>query len=279
MKKNHFKLLVLFPVLPLLTAIYYAGGVYADEYKNFELSFVSQETIKDDLYAQHFTLKNTGTGYINRIYIDDVPNLNYYGSILDKQEELSPFLNFVFEPGYEHDITMISSYKMPDFSKVTPKAEGYFNLAEEVSIKGTSLITSRSEKRSNDNYYLYEADITLSHTDSHSNYGVILKVSYDGNVYYLESDEASNFLIETFIELDLNKLEVLEVVPIKSKSALSHSLDGLFGNLGKFVLKLVIVLSIVIFVASIIVFCAIFFPAMARRKHRRELLEKKSPEE
>ena len=267
--KKSFKLLPIFLTFPFLMANAPIPQVFSENYKDFKLTFISQEQKAENSYEQHFTLENTGKGYISRIYIDDLYSASYYGSHLDNPSHpYYPFLSGVIEPGYNDEIVMTSTSKMPEFRKVTPKAEGYFNFVSDLPVQGTKEI--KLDSKSEDYYYYYKIDLDLKVPDTHYNYGAILKLNYNDTICYIEVSEGRGYRFQTAEEIELDKLTVLDVIGIKSEPYLTHQLGcgGDFSNLLKTVLVVFVVFALIL---SFGIFAAIFFPAMGRRRRRRRL--------
>ena len=247
-----------------------APQVFTETYKDFKLTFISQEEIGVNEYKQHFTLENTGKGYISRISLDDVASDSYYGSHLyNDSKPYRPFTSAVFEPGYNGEIVLSSSRKMPDFKKVKAKAEGFSTFVNDLPVQGTKEITMISGG-SSDSYYYYKIDLDLKLPDTHYNYGAILKLDYKDTVCYIEVSEGRGYRFETTEELELDKLTVLDVIGIKSEPYLTHQLGcgGDFSGILAIVITVFVVFAILL---SFGIFAAIFFPAMARRRRRRRL--------
>ena len=264
MKKITRRFLTLLPLLPLVMANSPLPEVFSESYKDFKLTFVSEEETSDGRFQQRFTLENTGKGYIDRIYLDDVYSLDFYGSYMNYSDPYPPFYSSVFEPGYSGEIIMTSSSKMPDFRKVTPKAEGYSDIVKDLPVEGTKEITAVS---GNSDYY-YQIDLGLKIPDTYYEYGAILKLDYKGVTCYIEVSESRNYQFQTTEELELDKLTVLDVIGIKSEPYLTHQLGGCVGGFSNFLKMALIVFAIFFLIISFGVFSAIFFPAMARRRRR-----------
>lgn len=274
MKKNHLKLLSIFFTFPFLMANAPAPQVFSETYKDFKLSFISEEKNSDNEYRQHFTLENTGKGYISRLYIDDLYSDSYYGSHLDYESKpYRPFVNGVYEPGYKSEIVLTSTSKMPDFKKVKPRAEGYSTFVEDLPVQGTKEIKLTST--SGDSYYYYKIDLDLKLPDTKYNYGAILKLDYKDTICYMVVSEGRDYRFETSEELELDKLTVLDVIGIKSEPYLTHQL-GCGGGFSNILAAVIIVFVIFAILLSFGIFAAIFFPAMARRRRRRRALQQEN---
>ena len=280
MKKNSLKLLSIFFTFPFLMANAPIPQVFTDSYKDFKLSFVSEEETSDGKFKQHFTLENTGKGYISRVYLDDVYSLEFYGSYMNDFHPYFPFVDSVFEPGYNGELVLTSTSKMPDFRKVTPKAEGFSTFAKDLIFEGTKAITLISGS-TDDNHFYYQVDLGIKLPDTHYNYGAILKIDYKDVTCYIDVSEGRDYRFETNEELELDKLTILEVIGIKSEPYMTHQLGGCFGNFAEALKTVLIVLAVFFVLLSFGIFSAIFFPAMARRKRRRRaaLAEKEKQDE
>ena len=271
MKKNRLKLLTIFLTFPFLMANAPAPQVFAETYKDYALTFVSEDVTSDGKYQQHFILENKGKGYISRIYLEDLYSQEFYGSYMQDFYPYPPFMGRIFELGYNGEIVLTSSSKMPDFRKVNSKAEGYSQFVKDLPVEGTKEITLYSES-SADNHYYYKIDLGLKVPDTHYEYGAVVKIDYKDTVCYIQVSEGRGYRFETNEKLELDKLTVLEVIGIKSEPYASHQLGGCMANAFE-VMKLAIIFFVVFSVLlSFGIFSAIFFPAMARRRRRRRAL-------
>ena len=245
-----------------------APQVFSETYKDFNLTFISQEETTDGNYKQHFTLNNTGKGYIERISLDDVYELEFYGSYMHDFNPYQPFCDSVFEPGYNGELVLTSGTKMPDFTKVKAKAEGYYTFVKDLPVEGTKEITEITKSSASSNYFYYKIDLGLKLPDTYYEYGAILKFNYKDTICYVKVSEGRDYTIETNEELELDKLTVLDVVGIKSEPYLTHQL-GCGGSFSTVLTIVIIVFVLFAIMISFGIFAAIFFPAMARRRRRR----------
>ena len=255
MKKNYLKLLPLILVFPGLMANAPAPQVFNKDYKDYQLSFVKHEQNGDDhLYTYH--LKNAGKGYIDYVKLEYETRDSFY--CLSYYFNGGLFNDIVAEPGFNQDIVMSSYQDIPNVKQLKAECKGYQTLDEKVNITGTKAISYNSSY--NDVYY-YKIDLNFEYSDTNWNYGAVLKLEYDEDIYYVKINEQRNFQIEASQKLDLSKLSVLDVSVIKSRPYMYGILDGFA------------IVAIVFFVCFFLlvgggIFAAIFIPKMVRRKRR-----------
>ena len=269
MKKNYKRLLPLLLALPALMANAPMPQVFDNEYKDYQITYVSHEP-NGERYNYTYHLKNTGKGYIDYIRLFYETNDASYGFSYYSSGNYHPFSNIVFEPGFDGDIVFDSYREIPDINKLKAKCEGYSMFDESVIVGGSKAVTL-ANKYSGDIYY--QVDLTLNYSeakDKDFNYGAILKINYEDNIYYVKVDETQKYRIETREELDLTKLTVLDVTVIKSRPSYYGIVDVFT------IIAIVVIVCLVIFIGGGI-FAAIFIPTMVRRKRRRRaaLLAKK----
>ena len=271
MKKNRLKLLPIFLTFPFLMGNAPIPQVFTDNYTKFDLTFISEEKTAEEKYKQHFTLNNKGDGYISRVYLDDNYDVDFYGSYIYEYQPHAPFTETLFEPGFNGEIVLSSFSKMPDVKKIKRKAEGYTNFVKDLKFDGTKEITLEHEPSSSDtSLYQYTIDLAINLPDTHYNYGVILKLEYEGDTCYIAVSKGLGYRFETSEKLDLEKVNVADIIGIKSEPYLTHQF-GCSGDLsGALTVALIIFIVFALFM-SFGIFAAIFFPAMARRRRKRRL--------
>lgn len=267
MKKNYTKYFLFLPILPLLMANAPAPQVFQKEYKDYQLTFVSEERIETNTYAYYYNLKNTGTGYISYIYIHKDTDNEYFSAYRENKINGFIFEDTLYEPGFDQTITFVSNKKASDINKVKVNCQGYNMFDKDVAINGTKKIALlRSSGEYEYREYTYRIDLDLETNGSDYNYGAVLKLLYEGSTYYVKVDERNDFYFTAYEELDLEKLTLQDVTVIKSKPYYSD----VFNAIG-------IVVFVIIFgfflLLSFGIFAAIFFPAMARRRRRRRALQ------
>ena len=267
MKKNYTKYFLFLPILPLLMANAPAPQVFEKEYKDYSLTFASEERIETNKYAYHYNLKNTGTGYISYLYLYKESNNEYFSAVLDNTINGIIFNNSLYEPGFDQAVTFVSNKKVSDINKIKIKCEGYNMFDNDVTITGTKKIALlRSSGEYEYREYEYRIDMSFESTNSEYNYGAVLKLLYEEKTYYVKVDERNSFYLTAFEELDLAKLTLQDVTVIKSKGYYSDTTNFFTLVAAIFVVGFFMLISFGIF-------AAIFFPAMARRIRRRRALQ------
>ena len=258
MKKNYKRLIPLLFALPALMANAPAPQVFNKDYKDYELTYVSHEQNGEQFdYTYH--LKNTGKGYINHVLLEYETRSEYYVlSYYTESAHSDIFKDTVLEPGFDQDIIMTSYKEIPDIKKLKKEVKGYAEFDKSIVINGTKEVT---KDKSYSGYY-YKVDLNLEYSDTNWNYGAILKVNYDENIYYVKVDERDRYHIETNEEIDLTKLTILDVTAIKSRPYMYGVLDGFA------IVAIVFIVCFFILIGGGI-FAAIFIPTMVRRKRRR----------
>ena len=269
MKKNYKRLIPLLFALPALMANAPVPQVFDKDYKDYELTYVSHVQ-NGDKYDYTYHLKNTGDGYINYVHLEYETRSEYYIlSYYTESEHSVVFKDTVFEPGFDQDIVMTAYKEIPDVKKLKKEVKGYAQFDESIVISGTKEVTK--DKSYSGNYY--KVDLYLEYSDTNWNYGAILKVNYDENIYYVKVDARDGYHIEANEEIDLTKLTILDVTAIKSRPYMYGVLDGFA------IVAIVFIVCFFILIGGGI-FAAIFIPTMVRRKRRRRaaLLAKKQQE-
>lgn len=274
MKHAQRKLLIIIPLLPLLMGNSPAPQIRDDEYKDFEVTYLSEETYYGYNFY-HFNIDNTGNGYIESIYLNNEieAGSSFYAS-LDSDDVCQPFYNGLVEPGFNREVVFVTKNQMPESKKVTATAYAYSSVAEEVTISGTNAITYLVESSDiKNNYYNYQIDCSFSNMNDDYYYAAAIKFNYDGKTYCVKSNNTKKMVVTSSKELDLNLLSVSEVVALKSEKNYRYidniNFDDVWRAIGLFFLIFGLLLSFGIF-------SAIFFPAMARRKRRNRLLQEQN---
>ena len=274
MKHAQRKLLVIIPLLPLLMANSPAPQIRDEEYKDFEVTYLSEESYYGYNFY-HFNLNNTGNGYIENVYLNSEPDAstNFYGAV-ESDEVCQPFYNGLIEPGFNREVIVVSKNQLPESKKVASQGYAYSTIAEEVTFTGTNAITYLVEVSDIKNgYYYYQIDCSLSNLNDEYYYACAIKLNYKGVTYCVKSNDTKNITISASSELDLSQLSVSEVVALKSTKTYYYTeflnFDDALKAIGLFLLIFGLLLSFGIF-------SAIFFPAMARRKRRNRLLQEQN---
>ena len=265
MKNKYHKLLVLLPLFQLLMANSPAPQLYDYEYKDYEISYVSEEQ-HYSYYFYHFYLHNTGQGYIDHIYFSNKETDRAFGAVLYGDDLGYPFYNALIQPGFDGEVVVSTQNKIPDSKQVNSEAYAFSTLAEEITFSETYEV--KIQNTSNyDNRFYYEIKTSYSgEKDSEYYYGAAIEITYDGNPYCLESRSLDDLQFSTAEELDLTKLTVDRIVALKSTANRYYDY-----NLQNALTTLLIFLLVSGLILSFGIFAAIFFPAMARRKRRNRM--------
>ena len=259
MKKNYKRLIPLLFALPALMANAPMPQVFNDTYKDYQLTYVSHAQ-NGEKYDYTYHLKNTGKGYIDYVHLEYEANGEYYIlSYYPEYDNVRIFRDAVLEPGFDKDIVMSRSSEIPNIKKLKTEVKGYAQFDNSVTIGGTKAITLGNHYS---NTYYYKIDLDFEYSDTNWNYGAILKLEYEENIYYIKVDERGGYQIETVKELDLTKLSVLDITVIKSRPSYYGIVDAFA------------IITIVFFVCLFVlvgggIFAAIFIPIMVRKKRNR----------
>ena len=259
MNKNTRFICSIMMTLPFLISATYKSIVYSRSYKDFELTYQRTDVVGDEEYYYYYTLKNKGDGYISQTSLE-------IGHAVYSKDYFSPFNNCVFSPKEEYEIAFKDDDYVLKPEKLKTYAYAYANFETDLTVGGSKVITF---VHSGEDYYLYNIDITLDgERSSKYNYGIILEVTYEASTYYLKIDDMDGFSISASEELDLNKLNVVDIKIIKSTTHYDEDWvsNMIFG---------IIEISFIAMYVGAGIFCAIFFPARARRRRRRRMLQEK----
>ena len=260
MKKNKM-LLMLLPMLPMLMANAPAPKAYPKAYTDFEANIVNEENSYD--YTFHF--KNTGVGYISSFFAssEECSNFGYYFGGLG----FCPFsYNGVLIPGQEWESVRTSEEKVNDYSKVKYTAEAYFDFADDVTVSGDLSVHKYDGGKNG-----YAVNVELNGGDrNHYNYGLILKLTYDSNDYYIEVDQFENYSFDTDGTFDKSKLTKVEVVEVTR--SVTYGYRGGNNNgyaavfFGALVMPFIIILGVIALVIVITIVCVVLVSAKKRKK-------------
>ena len=259
--KTNKKLLMLLPMLPMLMANAPAPKAYPQAYTDFE---ASMEYI-DYLYDYSFHYKNTGVGYISSFFAssEECSNFGFYFGGFGFCPISS---NGVLIPGQEWESVRTLEEKVNDYSKVKYTAEAYFDFADDVEVTGDLSIHKSNEGKNG-----YAVSVELNGGDrSHYNYGLILKLTYDSNEYYIEVDQFSNFTFDTSDDFNKNKLTKVEVVEVTRSVTYGYrggNNNGyaavFFGNL---VMPFILILGAIALIIVVTIICVVLVSAKGRKK-------------
>ena len=264
--KTNKKLLMLLPMLPMLMANAPAPKAYPKAYTDFEASI---EYI-DYLYDYSFHYKNTGVGYISSFFAssEECSNFGFYFGGYGFCPISS---NGVLIPGQEWESVRTVEEKVNDESKIHYTAEAYFDFADDVSVSGDlSIHKSNSGK----NGYAVNAELSGGNRSKY-NYGLILKLTYDDNEYYIEVDEFENFSFDTSDDFDKSKLTNIEVVEVARSITYGYRGNNNSG-MGKVLMSmllmpLIIILGVIALIVIVVIVCVVVASAKKRKNKQNTL--------
>ena len=242
-----------------------APKAYPKNYTDFEMSVVKEEVNAGDpaLYDYTFNLKNTGVGYISAFYAisEECSNFSYYFGSLG----FSFSYNCVLAPNQQREVVAAEAEKFNDYSKIKFTADAYFDFADDVTVSG-DLSLSRSSSGKN----AYKVNAELSGGDrAKYNYGLILKLTYDGGDYYLEVDQFEDFSFDNKDEFDVNKVTNIEVVEVTRSITYGYR-ENNNGGMGKVLMSMLLMpLIIILGVIALIVVVTILAVVLASAKKRK----------
>ena len=183
-------------MLPMLMANAPAPKAYPQNYTDFEMSIVKEEVNAEDstLYDYTFSFKNTGIGYISSFYAtsEECSNFGYYFGGLG----FSQFsYNGVLIPNQEQESIRTKVEKVNDYSSIKCTAEAYTDFADDVTVSGD---LSLNKSNSGKNGYTVNAELSGGDRTKYD-YGLILKLTYDSNDFYIEVDEFEDFRFDNIV--------------------------------------------------------------------------------
>ena len=265
--KKTLKLLPLLFVMPALSGFTTGPSNYYSEYHNLGIEYVSSELV-DETYYHTFHLDNYGDGYVDRLKIRDLidSETDTYNTMTLTSLNISPiFADVVIPPHSDMDIVLTSNEPIHDTTQVSyaagayKKTSGDYPLTHIKEIKFDHISTNESSPYK----YIYKVVFLNDHYDL-----ALFHINYDGKECYLTSEQSAyDHYIYTTEELDLSKLTFLDFSFIESHQAFKIDNDAL--NRG-----MIILIVGYLFLVSLIVFPAVFIPAMVRRKRRRNAANK-----
>ena len=277
MKTHTRKLLSIIPLLPLLMAnspAPYRPYIITEDYYNFELAYVSEETHYNYNFY-HLHLKNTGNGYIDYINIQNHNNSTSFYGTYEGADMCYPFLECVIEPGFDAEIVVATQEKIPASKLFDKYARAYTMVAPEVTLWGDQKVSySLDDSYPSSSRFIYKVDVAFNNmAEEDYVYGAAVQLTYDGTSCYIVDENIDDGLTFTSREqLDLEKLTVNTVVALKSRGS-RNAYDGYFVGFQDAMKPLLLFLGIFLLLLSVGIFSAIFFPAMARRKRRLRAMQ------
>lgn len=258
------RLLMFLPLLPMLMANAPAPKAYPKNYTDFEMSVVKEEANAEypTLYDYTFNLKNTGVGYISTFYAtsEECSNFSYYFGSLG----FSFSYNCVLAPNQQREVVAAEAEKINDYSKIKFTADAYFDFADDVTVSGDLSLSVYSSGKN-----AYKVNAELSGGDrAKYNYGLILKLTYEGDDYYLEVDQFDDFSFDNKDEFDVNKVTNIEVVEVtRSITYGYHENNNTIGNvfMSMLLMPLIIILGLIALIVVVTIVSVILVSAKKRK--------------
>lgn len=272
MKKHTRKLLILLPFLPLLMAN--SPAPQRETYRDIEVTYLSVETLHSYNFY-HFNIKNTGDGYVYYLNLDNKYGDKSFYANVESNEIFPPFDNVIIEPGFDKEVVVATKDEIPESKEVQASAYEFYVAAEDITFYGSKEITySVKDSYSGGNVHVYNIDAQYNGTLSEDyDYNVAIKLTYNGVSCVVRSGNVEKLSFTTSESLDLTKLTIDDITMLRNSEKYQYR-DYYYGVGCKDFLNAFLIFFLVIsIITGFGIFSAIFFPAMARRRRRRALLE------
>ena len=266
MKRKASLILPLLMLSPLLMANSPAPMVRSEEYNDFTCSYLAREEV-DDLSSEgrflyNFEVSNTGTGYIEYIYVQsDIINGNLYGydPIFDDLVVL-PGQTSVLSLRTNKDINM-EGFNGTYHGRAYQQTIG--DAFDNYSVEIEERISDYSSYNTYSYYVSFNTNVNIA--NNKYEYGLVVELTYKGKNYAMHRDLGSSkefYLCSSDEQLDLNQLAINKLTMTKGEKYRS--------GLGTFLVVLFIILIVgACLLGSGVVFVIVFFSVKAARKRRR----------
>lgn len=246
--------------MPCLMANALGPSNYYSDYTSLSVAYVSSTQISEEEYQHTYHLNNYGDGYIDyiNIRVGEEESCDYM--LLNSGSISNIFCSALLQPNYGGDISLTSDKPIINPSDIAYAATAYkpgsyysLNQIKEIKYVGNT----------NDHFsykYTYEIEFKRSHYQD-----ALFHFDYGSNDYYVISKNSgtADHYIYTTQELDLEKLSVKDFFFIEPHQAFKIDDDALTRAMWIF-------LGGLLFISSLIVFPAVFIPAMVRRSRRKK---------
>ena len=260
--RKGLKILPVLFTMPCLMANALGPSNYYSDYRSLSIDYVSSTQV-EGTYYHTYRLYNYGNGYVDSVSIRYGEEGTYDNMILGSDNISNTFANALYGPGYGNDIVVTSTYPIVNttasvgYSARAYKQGSYYALKE---IKGIKYVGTNDNVYSNFTY-IYEVEFQMSH-----NRDAIIRFDYDGNDLSVvcKTSGGSDHRIYTNKEIDIEKISVKEFFFIEPHVAFKIDDDALTRAMWIFIAGF-------LFLASLIVFPAVFIPAMVRRSRRKKM--------
>ena len=273
MKKHTRNLLFIIPLLPLVMAN--SPAPQREEYKDIEITYKSVESLHGYNFY-HFNLKNIGEGYIDYVDIHNKPDESPFYANTESNEISHPFNSVFIEPGFDKEIIVVSKNTIPESKEVVASSYTYYVQEENISFQGSKHVAySVSSSSVADNYFAYNIQAFYSGaTDSRYDYRGAAYFTYKGEHVCVKLNSIDTLSFVTNEKLDLDQLVLDDLVVLRSSFAYNNYYDDY--DVGNAISTLLVFLLIFFIILGFGIFSAIFFPAMARRRRKKALLEQEN---
>lgn len=270
MKKHTRRLLIILPFLPLLMAN--SPAPQRKEYRDLEVTYLSVETFYSYNFY-HFNVKNAGDCYVDYFYIENKPNDKSFYVSIDNDEINPPFNYLVLEPGFEKELVVATKNKIPESHEVQASSYSYYLPVDNITYTFSNEVTySVNDSDVANNQYIYKLDAKYNGDPGDEfNYVSIINLTYVGVSFAVRCDSINKVYFQTSESIDLEKLTINDVKMVRYNE--EYNYPNYFAGCQDFINAFLLFLLIFFILLSFGIFAAIFFPAMARRRRRKALLE------
>lgn len=270
MKKHARRLLIILPFLPLLMAN--SPAPQRKEYRDLEVTYLSVETFYSYNFY-HFNVKNAGEYYADYFTIENKSGDKGFYAYVENDEICPPFNYLVLEPGFEKEIVVATKNTIPESHEVQVICYNYYlpvdNITYTFSNEATYSVSGSSPAN---NEYIYELDAKYNGDPGEEfSYLAVINLTYDGVSLTVRSDNINKPSFRTSESIDLEKLTINDVKMVRYNE--EYNYPNYFAGCQDFINAFLLFLLIFFILLSFGIFAAIFFPAMARRRRRKALLE------
>lgn len=266
MKKKTALLLPLLALSPFLLANSPAPMVRSEEYTDFTCSYLAREEIEDlsseGRFLYNFEVSNTGTGYIEYIYVQsDIINGNLYGydPIFDDLVVL-PGQTSVLSLRTNKDINM-EGYNGTYHGRAYQQT--IENAFDNYSVEIEERISDYSSYNTYSYYVSFNTKVNIA--NNKYEYGLVVELTYKGQNYAMHRDlDSTNkfYLCSTSDQLDLSQLAINKLTMTKGEKYKS--------GLGTFLVVCLIIFIVFLALSVSGIIFAIVFPFARRARRKRQ---------
>ena len=271
MKKHTRTLLSILPLLPFLMAN--SAVPRPEEYKDITVTYKSEESLYNYNFY-HLDIKNVGEGYLSNLYMTSQHHETPFSVELDMSEVYPPFSEPLIQPGFDKEVVVATKNKIPESKSLLAYSYDYYIAAEGFKFSKDKTVGFDPESSNvSSNYFVYKVNTTYTGDFEDYYYSIAIKLTYDGETYYVRSYYTESITILAHEQLDLTKLTIEDLIMLRSPRNYNTGYDDIGGNFAKAMSSVLLFLLVFFLLLGFGIFSAIFFPAMARRKRQRALQE------